>query len=174
MIDRRQFLSSVVPVGLRLAAALAACLALVYVWQLSPTDFKPAVRVPVIPLRPDDASAEDAVQAFGEAAYPAIGERPLFYPTRTRWTPPPPPPAPPPVVRAPPPLTGYTLAGVVVSGDSRTALVKAQNGRTTTILTEGQQLDGWTLQKIDETKLLFNAGNSTYEMKLPKPSEIRR
>jgi type II secretory pathway component PulC len=98
----------------------------------------------------------------------------LFYASRTRWTPPPPPPTPPPVVRAPPPPTHYTLAGVVVSGSARTALVKSQNGRTTTILVEGQQLDGWTLKEITDSQLLFIAGSATYEMKLPKPSEVRR
>jgi hypothetical protein len=54
-------------------------------------------------------------------------------------------------------------------------LIKPQNGRGAAIvLAQGQQLDGWTLQQIDETRLLFNAGKSTYEMKLPKPSEIGR
>ncbi len=78
------------------------------------------------------------------------------------------------VVRPPPPLNRYTLAGVVVSGDARTALVKSQNNAKITILKQGEQLDGWTLQQISETQLLFTAGKSTYEMTLPKPSEVRR
>jgi hypothetical protein len=175
MMDRRQVMSAIVPLGTRIAVVLAASMAFAYVWQLSPADLRPAARVQVAAPGASGVTLEDEVRELTAAAHPAIGERPLFYASRSRWTPPPPPPAPPPVERAPPPLTSYMLAGVIVSGNARTALIKPQNGRGAAIvLAVGQQLDGWTLQQIDETKLLFNAGKSTYEMKLPKPSEIGR
>jgi type II secretory pathway component PulC len=174
MIGQRGFLRLIVPLGWRLACVVVALLGLVVVWEMPLADFKPAPRVAPTQPSDKDTAADEPLQTVVDTTYPAIGERPLFYPNRTRWQPPPPPPPPPPQVRAPPPLNNYMLAGVIVSGNARTALVKAPGGRQTMILAEGQKLDGWTLQEIAETRLLFVSGNSTYEMKLPKPSESGR
>ena len=175
MIEQRRFLHLIIPIGWRLAVVLAGGLLLMTVWDLPVIDVSRLSRAPHIPPRGggDEVETEDP-SVLAVKAYPAIAREPLFYPTRTRWTPPPPPPPPPPVVRPPPPLNRYTLTGVIVSGDSRTALVKAQSGNKTMILTEGEKLEGWTLQTISETHLLFTAGKATYEMHLPKPSEVRR
>ncbi len=174
MIGQRGFLRLIVPLGWRLACVLVALLGFVVVWEMPLADFRPAPRVVPAQSSGGDAASDQPLQTVADTTYPAIGERPLFYPNRTRWQPPPPPPPPPPQVRAPPPLTNYTLAGVIVSGKARTALVKAPGGRETLILAEGQQLDGWTLQQIAGTQLLFVSGKATYEMKLPKPSESGR
>jgi len=174
MIGQRGFLRLIVPLGWRLAFVLVALLALIVVWEMPLAEFRPAPRIAPAKSSDAEAAADQPLQTVADTTYPAIGQRPLFYPNRTRWQPPPPPPPPPPQVRAPPPLTNYTLAGVIVSGDNRTALVKAPGGRQTLILAEGQQLDGWTLQEIAGTQLLFVSGKTTYEMKLPKPSESGR
>jgi len=174
MIGQRSLLRLIVPLGWRMACVLAALLALIVVWEIPLAEFRPARRVAPAKSSDAEATADQPLQIVADTTYPAIGQRPLFYPNRTRWQPPPPPPPPSPQVRAPPPLTNYQLAGVIVSGNNRTALVKAPGGRQTLILAEGQQLDGWTLQQIAGTQLLFVSGKATYEMKLPKPSESGR
>jgi hypothetical protein len=110
MMNPRQVLSAIVPLGTRIAVVLAACVAFVFVWQLSPADLRPPARVEAAAPGALGVTLEDEVTELTAAAHPAIGERPLFYASRSRWTPPPAPPAPPPVEQAPPPLTGYTLA----------------------------------------------------------------
>ena len=122
-------------------------------------------------------SGEPAVEpaAPRKADFPAIAAHPLFYPTRKPWIPPPPPAPPPPPpapVAAPSSLTSYTLVGVVISDSMRSALVKAQANKVMT-LSEGQEFEGWTLQSITPERLLFTAGDATYEMTDRKPSEIR-
>lgn len=104
--------------------------------------------------------------------YPAIAEHPLFYPTRRPWVPPPLPEQPPPVAAAPSPLTDYSLIGVVASDSMRTALVRARANKVLT-LSEGQEIDGWTLKEITPERLYFTAGEATYEMISRKLSEIR-
>jgi hypothetical protein len=106
-------------------------------------------------------------------SFPAIAEHPLFYPSRTPWSPPPPP-KPPVVAKAPSPLTKYALVGVVVSGETRSAIIRPSGAAKNITLAEGQGLDGWTLQEITSTSLRFAAGTASYEMTFPKPSETRR
>ncbi len=127
------------------------------------------------PAAPAPAAADAAAApAPGEpGAYADIAAHPLFFPSRTPWVPPPPP-APVVVSKAPPPLTNYALVGVVVSGDSRTALIRPPGARKTIMLAEGQDLAGWTLQEITRTRLRFAAGAASYDMNFPKPSEIKR
>jgi hypothetical protein len=105
--------------------------------------------------------------------YPAIGAHPLFYPSRAPWTPPPPPAAAP-VVAAPSTLTSYDLVGVVVSGSMRSAMIKAAQANKTVTLSEGQELEGWTLKSITRERLYFTSGEATYEMARRKPSEMQQ
>jgi hypothetical protein len=49
----------------------------------------------------------------------------------------------------------------------------ASSGKTIT-LSEGQQLEGWTLQEIRRDGLRFAAGDASYEMVFAKPSESRQ
>lgn len=112
---------------------------------------------------------------LGDSEFRAVAMRPLFYPTRKPWVPPPipepPPPAPTPVA-TPPPLTSYTLVGVVISGNVRSALVKGEANKVVT-LSEGQEIDGWTLQSITPERLLFRTGDTMFELTGRKPFEIQ-
>ncbi|MBS0642570.1 MAG: hypothetical protein JSS43_22125 [Proteobacteria bacterium] len=174
MVEQRKFLHLLVPLGLRLAALLVAAILFLTVWEM-PIASRPVARGPhVAPRAGADDSKDGTAVSAPARSYPAISEYPLFFPGRARWKPPPPPPPPPPVERPPPALNRYMLTGIVVSGESRTALIKTPNNQNTVLLKVGEHLDGWTLQDIHETHLLFTAGKATYEMKLPKPSEIRR
>jgi hypothetical protein len=172
----------ILPAGIRTAvglgwrfAALAVAAALVAVLLTMPSEQFGApepVSEPAIPRRANEPAAE--APAARAMEYPAIAEHPLFYPTRKPWTPPPaPPPEPPPtVVAAPSPLTNYFLVGVVVSDSMRSALVREQPNKILT-LSEGQEIEGWTLKEITPERLFFTAGNATYEMTGRKPSEIQ-
>ena len=157
-------------------AALAVAAATVALLLTLPSE---QFGAPELISTPTDLRRANELAAEAPAAravdYPAIAEHPLFYPTRKPWKPPPPPaPAPPPpaVAAAPSPLTNYFLVGVVVSDSMRSALVRAQANKILT-LSEGQEIDGWTLKEITPERLFFTAGNSTYEMTGRKPSEIR-
>jgi hypothetical protein len=130
-------------------------------------------RTPGPAAAPAADAGGDAAAPAAKATYPAIAEHPLFYPSRTPWAPPPPPP-PKPVSTAPSPLTNYALIGVIVSGETRTALIRPPGASKTITIAEGQSLGGWTLQEITRTRLRFAAGDASYEMNFPKPSESRR
>jgi hypothetical protein len=157
--------------GWRLAFVVAAAGAFWAAWTIEPTASTPRAPTPV----PAAAAGQDAAEpAAVEGAYADIAARPLFYPSRKPWMPPPPPPAPVAAPAAPPPLTNYALVGVVVSGDTRTALIRPPGARTTIMLAEGQDLAGWKLQEITRTRLRFAAGDASYEMNFPKPSESGR
>jgi len=141
-------------------------------WIVSPKDISASVpalraRVPSQPVQPTNESVPKA-----DVDHTAIAEYPLFYPSRKRWVPPAPPEAPP-VVQEPTPLTGYAVVGVIISSDSRSALVRPPGASKVLTRGEGQELGGWTLKEITRDRLRFAAGNATYDMSFPKPSEIR-
>jgi hypothetical protein len=163
-----------VTLGWRFAAlaVVAAVVAVLLTIPLEQLGAPEPVSDPTNVRRANEPAAEAA--AARAMDYPAIAEHPLFYPTRKPWTPPaPPPPEPPPVVMAAPsPLTNYFLVGVVVSDNLRSALVRAQADKILT-LSEGQEIEGWTLKEITPERLFFTAGVATYEMTGRKPSEIR-
>lgn len=163
-----------VALGWRFAALAVAAVVVAVLLTIPSEQFGAAepVSEPTNVRRANEPAAE--VPAAPAMDYPAIAEHPLFYPTRKPWTPPPaPPPEPPPVVvAAPSPLTNYFLVGVVVSDSMRSALVRAQANKILT-LSEGQEIEGWTLKEITPERLFFTAGAATYEMTGRKPSEIR-
>jgi hypothetical protein len=163
-----------VGLGWRFAALLAAAAAVAVIVTTPSDQFgasEPAPE-PTGVHRAKEPAAE--IRAPPNVDYPAIAAHPLFYPTRRPWSPPPPPATPPPaIVAAPSPLTGYTLLGVVVSGSMRNAFVKAQANKVVT-LSEGQEIEGWTLKEITPERLFFTAGDATYEMTGRKPSEMNR
>jgi hypothetical protein len=103
-------------------------------------------------------------------AYAAIVQHPLFYPSREPWSPPVMTPVSPqriaPLAPKPsrPPPRNYALAGVVLSGDSRSALVRHANDTKILILIEGQTLDGWTLREIGQERLRFEADGAFYDL----------
>ena len=101
-------------------------------------------------------------------AYGAIAEHPLFQPSRAPWVAPPSPPAVPSGAPAPP---NYILAGVVVSGTARSAILRPANAPTTVLVSEGQALDGWTLRRIDATGLHFATGDQTFDLGFPNAGQ---
>jgi type II secretory pathway component PulC len=77
-----------------------------------------------------------------------------------------PPPAP---KRALPP--NYTLGGTILSGDTRNALLRQTNGNKTLVVREGQVLEGWTLRKIKEGHVVFEADGAVFELAFPPLSQ---
>jgi hypothetical protein len=144
--------------GWRSAVVLLA--ALTAVWQLAtPT------QLPVSALAPGPPTAAPAAAdpvAQVAPAYPAIPEHPLFYPTRQPWVPPPPKAAPPalpaPAPTAVHPLQKYQLVGIVIS-----------EGGKTVAISEGQQLNGWTLREISRDAAHFESAGDAYDLKFPTP-----
>jgi hypothetical protein len=173
MNPRSQFVRTLAALGWRFAAMLAAASALFLALSFSPTRSDPSGRAPGAAGAPAGEPANDAATQADPRSYAAIAEHPLFYPSRAPWAPPPPPP-PKPVSTAPSPLTNYALIGVIVSGEARSALIRPPGAAKTITIAEGQQLGGWTLQEITRTRLRFAAGDASYEMNFPKPSETRR
>lgn len=158
--------------GWRIALVVMAAAAAAVVLIASPAQFRGPE--PATDRLADREAAEPTAEPIParNVNYPVIAERPLFYPTRTPWKPPPPEPPPPPEV-APSALASYSLVGVVLSDGLRAALVRAQDKKTT-VLSEGQELEGWTLKSITENRLHFAAGGSTFDMVRRKPSEMQQ
>jgi len=150
------------PVAWRGALALATVAAfaaeLAVPWEHAPTSAPPAA-----------AGTGELPRAapLVAGAYGAITEHPLFQPSRAPWIAPPPPAAP---SGAPPP-PNYTLAGVVVSGTARSAILRPANAPTTVLVNEGQALDGWTLRRIDATGLHFATGDQTFDLGFPSAGQ---
>jgi hypothetical protein len=101
------------------------------------------------------------------ATYPAIAAHPLFSASRAPWVPAPePPPAVAPVVLPPP--NGYTLVGVILSGGTRSAILKSYNAAKTVTINEGETLSGWALRSIDAAGLHFEANGQTFDLGFPR------
>ena len=161
----------------RFAIMVAAAMVLVHAWNFVPQRSGPDDAAPRPANAAPDGAATDDHAAIDKAASAAVAERPLFYPSRTPWAPPPPPPpAPPtpPVAKAPPPLTNYALVGVIVSGDTRSALIRPPGAKKIITIGEGEELAGWKLQEITRARLRFAAGAASYEMNFPIPSKSPR
>jgi hypothetical protein len=166
---QRALASLTEPLGWRSTVVLLAVLTAV--WQLAmPTELPVSALSPSLPTAAP-AAADPAAQAA--PAYPAIAEHPLFYATRQSWAPPPPkaaPPAPPtPTPTAVHPLQKYQLVGVVISESTRTALLKSSDGGKTITVSEGQQLNGWTLREISRDTAHFESAGDAYDIKFPTP-----
>lgn len=154
----------------RSVMCLSAAGLLVHVLTMPPP--APATGI-VPPPSGAGAVAQDAPPQGGEETFPAIARAPLFYPSREPWKPPPSPP-PAPAVEPVTPPTGYTLIGVVVSGNDRRALIKSQKDERTLIVREGQALDGWTLKAITRERLRFVLDTHEFTLAFPAPAEAGR
>lgn len=125
-------------------------------------------------------STTAAAAAASRPSYPAIAERPLFHSNRQPWTPPrvaaapPPPIAQLPAPAALPPPRGYTLIGVVLSGDTRSALLRPPGGTRTISLAAGQALDGWVLREVGREGLQFEASGAVFQLAFPGPRRFDR
>jgi hypothetical protein len=109
-------------------------------------------------------------------AYAAIGERPLFQPSRRPAPPPPPPepvgaatpvPAAPVQPPAPPPvLAPMILRAVILSNQKREAVLGQPNGTVST-LAEGDMVDGWTLIRVLPDGVVFRRDEHEQEIGFP-------
>lgn len=162
---RSAIAAATAPLSWRAVLVLMAALAVAGEWiaPRMPAEYAPA---PAAASNAPPAGSPAAARAAG--TYPAIGEHPLFYPTRQPWAPPPAAEtkAPPPQT-APVPLANYSLAGVVITNAGRVALLKSSTTAKTVTLTEGRDLDGWTLREITRERLRFESGGTTYDMHFP-------
>ncbi|MGH6680751.1 MAG: hypothetical protein ACREDL_17895, partial [Bradyrhizobium sp.] len=128
---------------------------------------------PRLPLSGPSAAASPA--AFRRAGppprlatlYPAIGEHPLFSPTRQPYVPP----------KAPAPaavaehsaLRDYQLLGTVVEGVTSVAILKPPGSRETIRAIPGQTIAGWKLREITPDALEFENGAARLALHFPRP-----
>jgi len=159
--------------GWRLALVVLAAAALWQVMTMPPMEAT-GTPPPAPPLAAPEPEPSDGDAGGPAGGYPAIAAHPLFYPSRMPWVPPPPPPEPEPepVIPTPPALDGYSVVGVIVSGTTRAALVRASGENSTVLLNEGQEFEGWTLMDVTQEKLVFSAGDARYEMIFPRHSTL--
>jgi hypothetical protein len=123
----------------------------------SPSSVAPPFQEPPAPQIPD---------------YPAILERPLFDPSRRPWT------AAPSAVDVVPkveavPFPEYTLVAVVITGDSRRAVLQRPNSDKSITLSIGQQLEGWTARDIAIDRVQFEAAGNSHYLRFVTPKEHR-
>jgi hypothetical protein len=150
--------------ALVLAAATLAVAELQVPWEQPAGFTPPALTGSTDTRRPQTSAAAD---------YPAIAEHPLLYPSRAPWAPPPsPPPTAPQTMVGPP--GDWILVGVVVSGPTRSAIVKLPNFSKTSLVSEGDTLDGWRLSRIDATGLRFEADGQSFDLGFPNDHRVRR
>ncbi len=90
-------------------------------------------------------------------------ERPLFMATRR-------PPEPQPEVDAPPPArpeaVGMELNGIVISPTGRRALLRPLKSREVVRATEGQVIEGWTVQSILPDRVILQRDGVSEELRL--------
>jgi len=93
------------------------------------------------------------------ARYAEVAERPLFSATRQK-----------PPAEAGQDLLGqsssFVLLGVIISGPGRAALVQHGHPAEMARVTEGQAVEGWTVQSILPDRILLQHGATDYELKL--------
>jgi hypothetical protein len=101
------------------------------------------------------------LQSFSE-----VSERPLFARSRR--------PSPPPSPDALKPITTLVLAGVILLKDERIAIVAHGLPPVLARLTEGQEVDGWTVVAIHPDHIVVAHGSTEQEIKLLDKTTKRR
>lgn len=69
--------------------------------------------------------------------------------------------------------TSFVLAGVILSGDRRIALIQEANSPKLRHVDEGQEIDGWIVRSIDADKVLIDNGAVQEEIKLHRQAPSR-
>jgi len=141
-------------IALVLAAATAATTELVVPWEQPSGMAMPSLAGP---------AELGHVAPLVSSGYPMIAEHPLFQASRAPWAAAPQPTPVAPSDVAPPP-SGYILAGVVLSGGERSAILQPAGAAKVRVISEGETLDGWTLRRIDANGLHFVAGSQTFDL----------
>jgi general secretion pathway protein N len=99
------------------------------------------------------------------ASFPAVFERPLFSPSRR-----------PPAIEKPPALGSglggrYQLLGLVSAGGTRRALIADGNRRVE--IAEGAALDGWTVARIEQDRVVLSSPEGQTVLKLRRAGGVR-
>jgi general secretion pathway protein N len=99
--------------------------------------------------------------------YAEVTERPLFSPSR----------------RSPPPQLaqgkqtdagGLVLSGIILTSDARVALVQSGKTAPAKRLTEGQEIEGWSVQSILPDRIVLRRGATEHELKLKLHDDTQR
>jgi type II secretory pathway component PulC len=123
---------------------------------------KPAAQATplVVPKMPPRRATSD---------FEAIVKRPLFSETRRPSSPPEPAPTPiPSKQEAPAVPLAATLIGIVISPDTRTAVLRMGDGKNVTVA-EGESVDGWKLSQVMPEAVRFQHVATTIELSFPIP-----
>ncbi len=123
------------------------------------------------PAAPVPPEAEGTLPTFSLPGLPPLESlpettaRPLFNSTRR-----PPPAAARPAASAPEPAAAvmgrYRLSGVLIDGKTRKVLVAPAAGGKIVSVSEGDTLDGWTVEKIAPESLTLRSGDRTEVVEL--------
>lgn len=143
------------------AALLAAIVAIEVTFPFDAADLRPESTATEPPRMPDGETTRYAHPSF--ESYPAVLERPLFFPDRTL--------PPEPVVaqvttRAP---LNLVLEGIAIVGDARIAVLKDSQRKRLVQLSAGGEHDGWTLDSISADSATFSRDGETTELRLNDP-----
>jgi hypothetical protein len=102
------------------------------------------------------------------SAYRSVTERPIFAPSRR------------PTVRDAPEAVAdavsFNLVGIVISGEDKIALIsQAQTqGKGLQRIKEGQTIGGWTVQAIEQDRVVLERDAGTHELKLTDKEKTPR
>lgn len=144
------------PAKVTLAGFVLLALAIAQVmWPSTPPSNHDIPTTALLPAQP----------AIPPQDWAAILARPLFSPDRktTHAT----------MDDGPFPLDGWVVLGIGVTDATGTALIKGSSGKASRII-QGQQIDGWTLTRIDPNRLIFTRNNLSKVLPFdPKPLRPR-
>jgi len=130
-----------------------------------------ALALPEAPALPAAQGGPAPLPAFRPPAAEAsavIVERPLFFPSRQPAEPEPvaaaaEPPAEPP---------DMALIGTIVTTSGRRAIVQSPPGGAAQVLSEGQEIDGWTIAAIETERVLLRRGDEEQAIALEDPASV--
>jgi len=163
MASLRELLRAAPPLqsaaSLALALGFVACLVIIGVELTGPAahpeeSAKASARVRPA-ATPDPGAAGYALPAV--QSFSAVTERPLFAQSRR------------PSARADDslgPWSSLVLSGIIISGDSREALITHGKPPVIVHLQEGQDIDGWTVTSIQPDRVVLRGASAEHELKL--------
>jgi hypothetical protein len=158
--DRRRLRNPVAALGVA-CALLATLIAL----ELSAPDWKPAVHL-VSPSWSSavgsDAAAADNFKMEPFSGLGVVQARPLFSPTRRPAAP---------IASAqsrPSAAASFTLVGILISPEGRYALLESGQPARLSRVTEGQQIEGWTVAGILSDRVLLRSASGQSEVRAGK------
>lgn len=162
---------------------LLLCVLLGYVVYIQAQATLPLPPEPRVTAAPVGDAAEPPVEP--EFSMPPLENfaetlaRPLFMNTRRPPEPGAEPVALEPVSKPEPPkptpkLVGVELSGIVITSASRVALIRSGRGREVVRVTEGEEIDGWTVETIDPDRVVLRQDDAFEELTLKDKAGRKR